>query len=172
MQYTSDMNRPHIIILAHNIRSTYNVGSIFRTADGFGVEKIILSGYTPYPKLPNDPRLPHLRTKITKDIHKTALGAELTVPFEYNSEPPLDSLKDDGYIVAALEQHMASTSLAEFKTPERIALLIGEEVHGIESQLLEMCDIVLEIPMYGEKESFNVSAATAIALYQLAIIGV
>ncbi len=73
---------PDIILIAHNIRSTHNVGSLFRTAEGFGVNKIILSGYSPYPKVQNDPRLPHIYEKLTDQIHKTALGAEEMVPFE------------------------------------------------------------------------------------------
>ncbi|MBC7459376.1 TrmH family RNA methyltransferase, partial [Candidatus Saccharibacteria bacterium] len=71
-----------IIIIAHNIRSTHNIGSIFRTAEGFGVVKIILSGYTAYPLIPNDPRLPHIAEKLNAQIHKTALDAEMLVPFE------------------------------------------------------------------------------------------
>ena len=72
---------PEIVVIAHNIRSTHNVGAIFRTSEGFGVSKIILSGYTPYPALANDPRLPHIARKLTSQIHKTALGAEEIVPF-------------------------------------------------------------------------------------------
>ena len=74
---------PKITLLLHNIRSTHNVGAIFRTAEGFGVQQIILSGYTPYPKTTNDPRLPHIADKLTSQIHKTALGAENMVPFTY-----------------------------------------------------------------------------------------
>ena len=101
---------PKIIVIAHNIRSTHNVGSIFRTAEGFGVERIILSGYTPYPSLalhpsaptcayvegeicPADPRLPHIAEKLTAQIHKTALGAEALVPFEYRETPNIDELR-------------------------------------------------------------------------------
>ncbi len=72
---------PEIIVIAHNIRSTHNVGAIFRTAEGFGIAKIILSGYTPYPTLPSDTRLPHISSKLTGQIHKTALGAEEFVTF-------------------------------------------------------------------------------------------
>jgi len=86
-----------IIIIAHNIRSTHNVGAIFRTSEGFGVKKIILSGYTPYPKLKIDSRLPHIYEKLTSQIHKTALGAEGMVPFEYLELPPFVALKKLGY---------------------------------------------------------------------------
>jgi 23S rRNA (guanosine2251-2'-O)-methyltransferase len=156
-----------IIVIAHNIRSTHNVGSIFRTAEGFGVEKIILSGYTPYPKLDHDTRLPHISEKLTSQIHKTALGAEEMVPFEYTEQIQLNLLKEDGFRVVALEQNNRSITLADYKTPEKVALLIGEEVHGITEELLAQCDDIIEIPMVGKKESFNVSVATGIALYQL-----
>ena len=83
---------PEIVLILHNIRSTHNVGSIFRTAEGLGVSKIILSGYTPYPTLPSDTRLPHIREKLTAQIHKTALGAEQMVPFEYTDTLDLGTL--------------------------------------------------------------------------------
>ena len=88
---------PDIIVIAHNIRSTHNVGSIFRTAEGFGVTKIILSGYTPYPVFSGDTRLPHIAQKLTAQIHKTALGAEDIVPFEYQDHPDITSLRDEGF---------------------------------------------------------------------------
>jgi len=158
-----------IIIIAHNIRSTYNVGSIFRTAEGFGVQKIILSGYTPYPELTDDSRLPHIREKLTSQIHKTALGAETMVPFEYQPELHLDDVKRQGYRLLALEQAPESIPLQRYQPPANLALLIGEEVHGIEENLLTQCDDIIEIAMHGRKESFNVSVATGIALYQLTI---
>lgn len=158
---------PKIIVIAHNIRSTHNVGAIFRTAEGFGAQKIILSGYTPYPKLEKDSRLPHISEKLTSQIHKTALGAETMVPFEYTEEIQLKLLKEDGYRIVALEQNDRSINLADYKTPEKVALLIGEEVHGITEDLIEQCDDIIEIPMVGQKESFNVSVATGIALYSL-----
>jgi 23S rRNA (guanosine2251-2'-O)-methyltransferase len=158
---------PEIIVIAHNIRSTHNVGSIFRTAEGFGVKKIILSGYTPYPRIENDPRLPHISDKLTAQIHKTALNAEEIVPFEYYEALDLEEFKKDGYRLVALEQAEHSTLLNDYTPPEKIALLIGEEVHGIEPKLLKQCEDIIEIPMWGQKESFNVSVATGIALYSL-----
>lgn len=158
---------PEIIILAHNIRSTHNVGAIFRTAEGFGVTKIILSGYSPYPILTNDSRLPHIRDKLQTQIHKTALGAEAIVPFEYQSEPPVRLLRDAGYVLVGLEQDETSILLQNYTAPDKVALLIGEEVHGITEDLLGYCDEIIEIPMAGKKESFNVSVATGIALYGL-----
>ena len=160
---------PEIIVIAHNIRSTHNVGSIFRTAEGFGVSKIILSGYSPYPKLPNDIRLPHLAEKLTAQIHKTALGAETMVPFEHNEFPDFESLKQQGFNIIGLEQDKKSVKLNKFAPPKKIALLLGEEVFGITSDLRNQCNSLIEIPMIGKKESFNVSVATGIALYALTI---
>ncbi len=160
---------PQIIVLAHNIRSTHNIGAIFRTAEGFGIEKIILSGYSPYPTLSGDSRLPHIHEKLTSQIHKTALGAEEIVPFEYQPELTFTSLKEAGYRIVALEQADTSITLPDYTPFDKIALLIGEEVHGIEAQFLEQCDDIIEIPMQGKKESFNVSVATGIALYALSI---
>jgi 23S rRNA (guanosine2251-2'-O)-methyltransferase len=158
-----------IVVVAHNIRSTYNVGSILRTADGFGVQKVIFTGYSPYPTQPSDARLPHLRDKITKQIHKTALGAEVTMPTEYSElpEPVIAALRADGYHIMALEQSARAIMLADVVVPQNSALLLGEEVHGIEPALLALADTIVEIPMYGAKESFNVSVATGIALYEL-----
>lgn len=157
---------PDITLILHNIRSTYNVGSIFRTAEGFGVKKIILSGYTPYPYFDGDKRLPHVADKITKQIHKTALGAETMISFEYIDD--LEKwLKKSMLPLIALEQDARSKSIREFMPPEKFALLLGEEVHGIEGALLGKCEAILEIPMVGRKESFNVSVAAGIALYSL-----
>ena len=158
---------PTIIVIAHNIRSTHNVGSIFRTAEGFGVQKIILSGYTPYPRTKNDPRLPHIAEKLTNQIHKTALGAETLVPFEYHETLDLDMLDLAEYRIVALEQATNSVNLRSYHPPEKIALLLGEEVHGITPELLKQVDDIIEIPMHGQKESFNVSVAAGIALYAL-----
>ena len=158
---------PEIIVIAHNIRSAHNVGSIFRTAEGFGVKKIILSGYTPYPKVKNDPRLPHILEKITSQIHKTALGAETLVPFEYAETLDLGTLRLAGYRIVALEQAAGSANLRDYMPPDKAALLLGEEVHGITPELLVRVDDIVEIPMRGTKESFNVSVATGIALYAL-----
>lgn len=157
---------PNITLIAHNIRSTHNVGAIFRTAEGFGVKKIILSGYTPYPTHPGDRRLPHEAAKITAQIHKTALDAESMVPFEVVSDLA-DWLSRQSVPLYALEQSTDSTPIDQFKPDEDYMLLLGEEVEGIEASLLQGCQAILEIPMVGQKESFNVSIATGIALYAL-----
>ena len=156
-----------IIVIAHNIRSTHNVGSIFRTAEGFGVTKLMISGYTPSPHFSGDTRLPHIADKLATQIHKTALGAETMVPFEVHDTPPFQQLVAAGYQVVGLEQDPRSVSLSSFTTPEKVALLIGEEVEGIPADLRAHCETLLEITMVGKKESFNVSVATGIALYAL-----
>ena len=159
-----------IIVVCHNIRSTHNIGSIFRTSEGFGVSKIVISGYSPYPKLPaGDSRLPHLSEKLTNQIHKTALGAEIMVPFEYQEAPDLISLKQQGFTIIGLEQDKRSIMLKDYKKPEKIALILGEEVYGITNEMRQQCDDLIEIPMNGKKESFNVSVAAGIALYALTI---
>lgn len=167
---------PEITLLVHNIRSTYNVGAIMRTAEGFGVKQIVFSGYTPYPDLrlgnPQaiDPRLPHLTEKLTAQIHKTALGAETMLPFTYIADIRqwlAENADTKRLPVVALEQSASSVRLDVFQSPARFALLLGEEVHGIESDILAQCDHSIEIPMQGAKESFNVSVAAGIALYGL-----
>lgn len=160
---------PEIIVIAHNIRSTHNVGAIFRTSEGFGVKKIVLSGYTPYPHQTNDSRLPHIADKLTLQIHKTALGAEAIVPFEYQEIPDFVTLKNAGYTLVGLEQDERSMLIQDYKAPERIALLLGEEVNGLTPELRTTCDDLIEIPMRGQKESFNVSVAAGIALYALSV---
>lgn len=158
-----------ITVIAHNIRSAHNIGSIFRTCEGFGVSRIIIGGYSPYPKIANDTRLPHISEKLTSQIHKSALGAETMVPFEYQETPDLDELKAAGFRIVGLEQNERSVSLNEYKPPQKIVIILGEEVKGIPIDLLNKCDDIIEIPMRGKKESFNVSVAAGIALYALTI---
>src|SRR6478735_4861772 len=137
---------PKITLLLHNIRSTHNVGSIFRTAEGFGIEKIILTGYTPYPTYPGDTRLPHLAEKITKQIHKTALDAESSVPFEYHDNL-LTWLNGNTLPLVALEQDDTSVDLRNFTPPDEFVLVLGEEVEGITTELLTTCQSIVEISM-------------------------
>jgi tRNA G18 (ribose-2'-O)-methylase SpoU len=158
---------PEIIVIAHNIRSTHNIGAIFRTSEGFGVSKIILSGYSPYPRLPIDSRLPHIADKLTAQIHKTALDTETIVPFEYCEMPDFVALRAAGYRIVGLEQDTRSVMLPAYHPAEKIALLLGEEVEGITADMRQLCDDLIEIPMVGQKESFNVSVAAGIALYAL-----
>jgi len=117
----------------------------------------------------NDSRLPHLSAKLTKDIAKTALGAEQTIVIELYDDLSdlLARLKDVGTKVIGLEQTPNSLNIRTFTAAEDVVLLLGREVEGIDTEYLTLCDYILEIPMVGKKESFNVSVATGIALYQL-----
>ncbi|NCU37451.1 TrmH family RNA methyltransferase [Candidatus Saccharibacteria bacterium] len=153
-----------ITVIAHNIRSSYNIGSIFRTCEGFGVSKLILSGYTPYPAITHDTRLPHISKKTTDQIHKTALGAESMVDFEY-VENIYEWLSTNKLPLVGLEQSIRSVAINSFQPPKEFILLLGEEVRGIDASLLKECNDIVEIPMHGKKESFNVSVACGVALY-------
>lgn len=161
-----------IILIAHNLRSTHNVGSLLRTAEGLGVEKVYLTGYTPYPKTNDDVRLPHISTKLDKQIIKTALGAEEMVAWEHaeNVDQVIDNLRRLKYQIAALEQADTSISLPALESSQKVALIIGREAEGIEPEVLQLCDEIIEIPMKGQKESFNVVQAAAMALYHMAHI--
>ncbi len=151
------------IVVLDSIRSAYNVGAIFRTADGAGVKKILLSGYTPAP-----------RDRFGREhaqIKKTSLGASSTV--EWQSIPDngdcidlLNAYKQDGYKIVAVEQAEQSVSLADFSVPEKVVYIFGNEISGVSKDLLNVSDVVLELPMRGEKESLNVSVVAGIVLYQ------
>lgn len=164
------MTSRNIVLIAHDIRSTHNVGSLLRTCEGLGVRHVYFTGYTPFPALPDgDLRLPHIAQKLTKQINKTALGAENLVPWSHldSAETCLARLRADGYQIVALEQTASSVKLPDFHAPHKVALLLGREVEGIDPVLLARCDITIEIPMFGRKESFNVVQAAAMTLYAL-----
>lgn len=133
---------------------------MFRTADGAGVSRIILTGYTPAPIEKGKPR---------KDIAKVALGAEISIPWSHipSAVEALTLLKAEGYTILALEKIHGAVSLFEYTSPEKFALFVGNEVDGVPPEVLSLCDKVLAIPMRGIKESLNVSVATGIALYEL-----
>lgn len=158
-----------IVLIAHNVRSTHNVGSLLRTCEGIGVSRVYLTGYTPYPKAKDDERLPHIAEKLHRQIHKTALGAEDTLAWKYeaNIDKVIEDLKSKNYTICAVEQDNNSVKLPDFIPPSKLAIIVGREVEGIESEVLKKTDIILEIPMFGNKESFNVVQAAAMALYQL-----
>lgn len=158
-----------IVLIAHDIRSTHNVGSLLRTAEGLGMTKVYLTGYTPYPKKPDDERLPHISEKLTKQIHKTALGAESTQAWDQSDtiEATLKQLQTEGYKLVGLEQTETSRPLHLYKPPQKIALVLGREVEGIDPEILKKLDSTIEIEMFGKKESFNVVQAAAMALYHL-----
>lgn len=164
-----------LILVLHNIRSCYNVGAILRTAEGFGVSKAILSGYTP--GIHDANLLPHLREKLDKEIHKTALGAEDMVRIEVaeNLKALLSESKARNFKIVGLENHIGEPVLKlndpdlKNKLGEKVVLILGEEVHGIPKDLYEFIDTFVEIPMMGRKESFNVSVAAGIALYDIMV---
>ena len=172
LSYNVRMN--DIVVIAHNLRSTHNVGSLLRTAEGLGVTRVILSGYTPYPSSKNDTRLPHIRDKITKQIAKTSLGAETSIAWEHFEDivDVFAAVRADGYTIAAVEQSANSVRLPDYKAPNKLAVLVGREVEGVEPEILAACDTVIEIPMYGKKESFNVVQAAAMALYHCRFISI
>jgi tRNA G18 (ribose-2'-O)-methylase SpoU len=156
-----------LILIAHNLRSTHNVGSLLRTAEGLGVETVYLTGYTPYPLMADDPRLPHLARKIDAQIHKTALDAEQQIKWQSDTSIArvVEQIRADGFTVMALEQAAEAIALPQYRPPDKLALMLGREVEGLEPEALTLCDGALEIPMFGQKESFNVVQAAAMALY-------
>lgn len=160
-----------LVVIGHNLRSTQNVGAILRSCDGFGVEAFWATGYTPYPTLAGDQRLPHERDKLTRQIAKTALGAEQTVSIRHEEDPlaVVAAYKQQGCQIVALEQTPTAVLLPDYRPPQKLVLVLGEEVHGVPPELLAACDTALEIPMHGHKESFNVSVAAGIALYALTL---
>lgn len=156
-----------LILIAHNLRSCHNVGSLLRTAEGLGVRTVYLTGYTPYPEKSDDERLPHIRRKLSKQIEKTALGAEKLIEWSVYKDinDLFELLKRQSTPVYAVEQAKGSVMLPSFQPPDKLALLVGREVEGIEPEVLAHCTAALEIPMAGSKESFNVVQAAAMALY-------
>jgi tRNA G18 (ribose-2'-O)-methylase SpoU len=145
-----------ITIVLDNVRSLNNIGSVFRTADGFRIEKIILCGISTPP--------PH------RDIYKTALGAEESVPWEYISETreAVKKLKEKGYHIAAIEQADNSISLPDFKPPNmNLALIFGHEIKGVGQEIVDISDSCIEIPQYGTKHSFNISVSVGIVTWEI-----
>lgn len=166
-----------LVLVLNNIRSTYNVGAILRTAEGLGVAKVVYAGYTP--RYNDNSLLPHLRAKLNRQIERSAIGAEKMVAQETASdlEKWLDAQKEADWTVVGLENNLAPEeqgrrvildSESEQKlAADKIVLVLGEEVNGIPASVREKMDYFLEIPMAGQKESFNVSVATGIALWRL-----
>ena len=160
-----------LVLVVHNVRSCHNVGSLLRSADGLGVTCVYLCGYTPYPLAKNDARLPHLAAKVDRQIIKTALGAEKSVDWQHfeNLSEVLDKLKADSFQVVALEQDERAINLNNYKPAQKVALVVGPEVSGFNKKELDLVDKIIQIPMKGTKESFNVAVAAAIALYHLSV---
>jgi tRNA G18 (ribose-2'-O)-methylase SpoU len=153
-------NKKPIVVVMDNIRSMHNVGSVFRTSDGFLIDGICLCGFTPQP--------PH------RDIHKTALGSTETVDWVYyeNTLDAVNALKDKGFKVYAIEQTEGSISLEKFKlvnptaVAQPVAFVFGNEVDGVDQGVIALCDGVIEIPQWGMKHSLNISVAAAIVLWE------
>lgn len=154
-------NKRSAVLILHNIRSAHNVGSLFRTADAAGIQKMFLTGYTPRPI--------DKFGKINREIGKTALGAEKTVPWEEGKliAPVLKKLKSEKYTMVAIEQDKRSVHYRNVRLKGNIAFILGNEVDGLEEKVLSAADVIAEIPMRGEKESLNVAAAGAVALFQI-----
>lgn len=148
-------------LILHNIRSAHNVGAIFRTADAVGVSKIYLTGYTPSP-------VDHFG-RARKDIAKASLGAEKTVSWEQVSRIGvlLTALKKEGMLCIAVEQDKKSVDYKTVRPSSRTAFIFGNEVSGLPRTVLNMADVIAEIPMRGEKESLNVSVAAGVALFRI-----
>lgn len=143
------------VLIIPNIRSGHNVGALFRTADGAGVDKVYVCGYSPMPPHPQ--------------VDKVSLGAEKFVASEYVKQPLrlLKKLKQEGYAIVALEQTKKSVSLYDWKPKFPLALVVGNEKTGIPKKWLKLCDKVVDLPMKGKKNSLNVSVAGGIALYYI-----
>ena len=146
-----------IIAVLENVRSAYNVGSVFRTADAFLIEAIYICGYTAYP--------PH------KEIKKTALGADETVSWKHfkNISEAIEEIRNLGYKIYAVEQAKDSYKLQaiSYEADEKIAVIFGNEVNGVEQSTIEQCDGCIEIPQLGTKHSLNISVAAGIVLWEL-----
>ncbi len=157
----------NIVPILHNIRSLHNVGSILRTCDGLGINEVWVSGYTPYPEIENDERLPHVSKRATLQIAKTALGAQETVTVLHFSEIKelIQHAKNSKILLVAVEQTNDSTLLENFTFKEDIGLVFGNEAEGLDHAMLNACVNSVEIPMKGSKESFNVSVCVGMVLY-------
>lgn len=155
-EYKASEKQPIVVVLDH-VRSLYNVGSVFRSSDAFCIEGVVLCGITAKPPHP--------------EIHKTALGAEESVEWKYfeRTEDALTWLKQQGYTVLAIEQCEGSTMLQDFQREpgKKYAVVLGNEVKGVQQQVVDLCDGCLEIPQYGTKHSLNVSVAAGIILWHL-----
>lgn len=149
----------NLYLILHNIRSIENVGAIFRTADGAGVTKIFLTGYTPAPT-------DRFGREVTK-MKKTALGATESVPYEiYDSLPGcIAYLRGQRISIVAVEQHERAKPYTDVVYPDSVALIVGNEIEGVPASVCDESDLVVHIPMYGVKESLNVATATGIVLF-------
>lgn len=153
--------KKEIIIILPDIRSSLNVGSIFRTADACGTDKIYLTGYTPAPI--------DKFGRVNKEIGKTALGAEKTLAWGKIEDVSklLTKLKKDGFYLIAVEQAKNSIDYKKVRSTGKTAFIFGNEVDGLPKSILKKCDLIAEIPMVGEKESLNVAVSAGVALFRI-----
>ena len=146
-----------VTVVLDNVRSEMNVGSVMRTADAFLIERIVLCGITPQPPKP--------------EIHKTALGAEESVDWQYypTTIAAVEDLKRDGYLICSIEQVHDSVSLEQFivEKGQKIAVVMGNEVKGVSQEVVDASDVCVEIPQHGTKHSLNISCCAAIVMWHL-----
>lgn len=150
-----ESDKQPLVLVLDQLRSAYNTGSIFRTADAFRLEKLCLCGFTPRP--------PH------KEISKTALGADQSVSWEHveSTVDAVNKLKEQGYMIVAAEHTSASIPLQSFAWPEQpTAIVVGNEVFGIQQEVIQLCDACVEIPQFGTKHSLNVAVSAGIILWE------
>ena len=152
----AEVDKLPVVVVLDNVRSAQNVGSFFRTADAFGIERIMLCGISSTP--PN------------REIHKTALGAELSVKWNYfaTTMECVESLRSEGYTILAIEQIEGAVMLNDFKADpdKRYAIIFGNEVEGVAQEAADMCDMAIEIPQRGTKHSLNVSVSGGVVLWK------
>ncbi|MBI9070659.1 MAG: RNA methyltransferase [Melioribacteraceae bacterium] len=156
LENIDEVKKLPVFVVLNNIRSSYNVGSIFRTSDGVMIEKLFLCGFTPAPP--------------KKEILKTALGSTESVTWEYaeDAKEVISKLKSEGVKIAALE--LTEGSIPHHDLPKSefpVCLIVGNEIKGVDQELLDLCDFALEIPQYGIKQSLNVGVAYGIAIFEL-----
>lgn len=150
------MAKMPVVVVLDNVRSAQNIGAFFRTGDAFAVEKVVLCGITATPP--------------SREIHKSSLGAEFTVPWEYSKTTveAVESLKQQGYAIVAIEQVEGAVMLdkLEVDSTKKYALVFGNEVMGVEQSVVDMCDGAIEIPQLGTKHSLNVSVCGGVVLWK------
>jgi tRNA G18 (ribose-2'-O)-methylase SpoU len=156
LETINNVKKLPVVVILNSIRSAYNVGSIFRTSDGAMIEKLYLCGYTPHPP--------------KKEVLKTALGSQNSVSWEFIEDPIeiVQKMKQKGYTICALEQTDDNISYSEItKNNLPLCLIVGNEISGVTQELINLCDISIEIPQFGIKQSLNVAVAYGIAIFEL-----
>jgi len=164
-------------LLVNNVRSIYNIGSLFRLADAVGLSKLYLTGFTPYPKKTDDDRPAYVATKTDQAIKKTALEGLGNVAWEYhpNAVDVCQKLKGDGVLLVGIEQTSTSLNYLDylksdhFLESQAVCFIVGHETGGVDQDVLDLCDKVIEIPMLGKGKSLNVAMSATVVLYSAKI---